>query len=198
MTLKIALTGAARSGKGEVERILCEDYGFTAFAFASGVKDGFHKENPHIPRHPKPRRGYILYGQYKRYTHGEDYWIREVFNKIYDEQRRRAALALAPLFPVLGDVRQRNEYDRCRAEGYTIIRVEADDVTRLERMRAAGDRFNIDDLKHDTETQLDAFEADYVINNGAGVTLDDLKRQVDAIMGELITQSKRVGAGRVR
>lgn len=196
MALKIALIGKARAGKDSVADLLAEHYGFTKYAFGTALKRYYH--TLFGEEDGKPREGYQWFGQTMR-ERDPDIWVRHLFDeKIGDQQDIRSCMGLAPILPVITDVRQQNEYDRCRAEGYTIIRVEADDTTRLERMRAAGDRFNIDDLKHDTETQLDAFEADYTVDNGAGVTLDDLKRQVDAIMAQLITQSKRVGAGRVR
>lgn len=196
MTLKIALIGKARAGKDSVADLLAEHYGFTKYAFGTALKYHAHLIFPWIPRDPKPRELYQFMNVMREYD--TDVWVRHLFNELDVDCHYDELFGLAPVFPVITDVRQQNEYDRCRAEGYTIIRVEADDPTRLERMRAAGDRFNNDDLKHDTETQLDAFEADFTVDNGAGVTLDDLKRQVDAIMGELITQSKRIGAGRVR
>ncbi|MBU8597349.1 adenylate kinase [Alkalihalobacillus clausii] len=196
MTLKIALIGKARAGKDSVADLLAEHYGFTKYAFGTALKRYYH--DIFGEQDGKPREGYQWFGQTMR-ERDPGVWVRKLFEEIdIDLGCEELFSFMLPIFPVITDVRQQNEYDRCRAEGYTIIRVEADDTTRLERMRAAGDRFNIDDLKHDTETQLDAFEADYTVDNGAGVTLDDLKRQVDVIMGELITQRKRIGAGRVR
>ncbi|QNM43729.1 adenylate kinase [Shouchella clausii] len=195
MSLKIALIGKARAGKDSVADLLAEHYGFTKYAFGTALKRYYH--DIFGEQDGKPREGYQWFGQTMR-ERDPGVWVRKLFEEIDIDSQYDEMFSLAPIFPVITDARQQNEYDRCRAEGYTIIRVEADDVTRLERMRAAGDRFNIDDLAHDTETQLDEFEADYTVNNGAGVTLDDLKRQVDAIMAQLISQSKRIGAGRVR
>ncbi|PAD91639.1 AAA family ATPase [Shouchella clausii] len=182
MTLKIALIGKARAGKDSVADLLAEHYGFTKYAFGTALKRHFH--DIFGEQDGKPREGYQWFGQTMR-ERDPGVWVRKLFEEIDIDSQYDEMFSLAPIFPVITDARQQNEYDRCRAEGYTIIRVEADDTTRLERMRAAGDRFNIDDLAHDTETQLDAFEADFTVNNGAGVTLDDLKRQVDAIMATL-------------
>lgn len=186
MTLKIALIGKARAGKDSVADLLAEHYGFTKYAFGTALKRYYH--DIFDDQDGKPREGYQWFGQTMR-ERDPDVWVRILLEDIRKEQNLHGLSEIAPIFPVITDVRQQNEYDRCRAEGYTIIRVEADDTTRLERMRAAGDRFNIDDLSHDTETQLDAFEADFTVNNGAGDTLDDLKRQVDAVMATLMARN---------
>lgn len=51
----IALTGKLRAGKDTVAEYLMERYGYARYAFGDGVKDDFHRENPAVPRHPKPR-----------------------------------------------------------------------------------------------------------------------------------------------
>lgn len=186
MPLKIAITGKARAGKDEVARILSVEYGFTKFAFGDALKRHYHAIFG--DGEAKPREGYQWFGQAMR-QRDPDVWVRACFGRIADIVGQIEDGGYAPIFPVITDCRQLNELARCRAEGYVIIRVYADDTTRLERMRAAGDQFDISDLTHDTETQLDGVEADYTVYNGAGVSKADLKAQVGEIMAGLMVRA---------
>src|SRR5699024_6216466 len=107
-------------------------------------------------------------------------WIRHV------EQ----AIEADKLFPhdkgvVIDDLRQPNEYEWAKANGFTIIRVNADEGDRLDRASKLGDKFSAEDLRHETELHVDDFEADYVICNGSGVSLHELRREVGEIMREI-------------
>src|SRR5699024_11446627 len=90
----------------------------------------------------------------------ENIWIRHVEQASESDK----------LFPeykgvVIDDLRQPNEYEWARANGFTIIRVGASDDLRLERAKQEGDSFSADDLAHDTEQHSDKFDVDYEINN---------------------------------
>src|SRR5699024_5322282 len=110
----------------------------------------------------------------------EDIWIRHVEQAIESDK----------LFPdykgvVIDDLRQPNEYEWSRDNGFTIIRVNADEGDRLDRASKLGDKFSSEDLRHETERHVDDFEADYDIWNGNGVSLHELRRKVDDIMAEI-------------
>src|SRR5690606_28777513 len=114
------------------------------------------------------------------------------FEKIDFARELAGALALydlaigepaRPLRAVITDLRQPNEYDRCRAEGFVIIRVSAPLETRIDRIRAAGDAFDPKDLTHETESHIETFDVDYeIVNDG---TISELHAKVDAIMTEI-------------
>lgn len=174
----IALTGAIRSGKDTVAARIVERYGYTRFAFGDGLKVDFHRRYPEIPRDPKPRKGYQSHGQLMREMVDEDIWVRKCFAEI-----KRVSYAHIPFCAVITDLRQPNEYNRCRAEGFVIIRVSCPDALRLERANAAGDAYTLADIAHETESYVDTFVVDYELRNDG--TLAELYTQIDAIMTEI-------------
>src|SRR5699024_4309884 len=88
-------------------------------------------------------------------------------------------------------IRKTNEIEWARNNGFTIIRVTADDETRLQRAQEAGDNFRAEDLRHETELYVDSIEADYDIWNGEGVSEDDLRRKIDEILAEIKAKGGR-------
>ncbi|MCG7407716.1 adenylate kinase [Paenibacillus sp. ACRRX] len=131
----------------------------------------------------KRRELYQWFGQAMR-ERDPDIWVRKCFDSIetyrsfsaadyymYGEKTERA---------VISDLRQPSEYDRCRTEGFVIIRVTAPDGIRIQRAIESGDKFDYADLVHETESHVDSFVVDYeIINDG---TLDQLHSQIDSFM----------------
>lgn len=203
--IRLCLTGELRSGKSTLAEYAEDTHYMMPFAFGDELKAAFHKEYAHTPAHPKPRRGYQLFGQLQRYVHGEDYWLNKCFEEI--EKVRKTAigynkevLAMAEnpvsmaerprvesmFMPLITDARQPNEFDACRREGYAIIKVVASEELRIQRAKEAGDRFNPEDFLHETETFVSQVAADYiVVNNGSK---EELYAQFDKIMDELLTE----------
>jgi len=180
----IALTGGLRAGKDEVARILSEKYGYTRFAFGDELKEDFHRRYPEIPREPKPRIGYQNHGQLMRELVGEGVWVDACFRAIKHARSHR----FFSFRPVISDIRQPNEYDRCRSEGYVIIRVKAPEAIRIQRAVGAADTFKLADLTHDTEQHTDGFEVDYeIVNEG---TIADLERKVDEMVAFLTNRQR--------
>ncbi|AIW03370.1 deoxynucleoside monophosphate kinase [Bacillus phage Mater] len=185
--LKIALTGKMRSGKSTVEKYLVDKYLMSAFAFGTRLKEDFHRDNPEVPRVPKPVTGYQTYGQEKRRTVGSDIWINKCFADI--EKHRSIARnynivnSEAEFMPLVTDLRQPNEYDRLREEGYIIIRISAPLDVRMKRAKQKGDDSTAANFEAETETHVDWFKVDFEINNLGSV--EDLHHAVDRIMGYL-------------
>lgn len=186
--LKIAICGEVRSGKDTVGKILEEELVLMPFAFADELKKDFHRENPHIRKAPKPRKCYQLFGELKRATHGEDYWITKLFHKI-EETKHLAEKWLStcvgvyykPFNVLVTDTHYGNEARSLRENGFTLIRIVAPLEVRKERMIAEGDNFKEEDLHHVSETEVNSFEVDYeIVNDG---TLEELYAKVE----ELIT-----------
>ncbi|MFF2886667.1 hypothetical protein [Paenibacillus sp. NPDC057967] len=181
----IALTGHLRSGKDEIGNRLCQRYGYARFAFGDGIKDVCRRLYPdqftdEAGNDVKPRALLQGVGQALRY-YDPDVWARQCFDKIaWDEDG-------GPY--VITDLRQPNEYHRCRAEGFVIIRVKAPSGLRIQRAAAGGDVFDYGDLTHETEQYVDSFDVDYEsINDG---TLDELYAKVDAIMDVIASEYRR-------
>lgn len=87
---------------------------------------------------------------------------------------------------VISDLRQPNEIERCRSEGYVIIRINAPDGVRIQRAVDSNDAFNYADLKHETESHVDSFAVDYDVSNDRD--LAHLYAQIDAIIEKEATK----------
>jgi len=197
--MKIALTGRMRSGKDSVATYLTEEYGFVRFAFGNGIKrvcrdlfpDQFGLTASGDIR--KPRALLQGVGQAMR-AFDPDVWVNDCFRRMALKERMDNAYyempwnahARQPFRPVITDLRQPNEYNRLRAEGFVIIRVNAAKGARLLRMLDAGDSFTTADLEHETEQHIDTFAVDYEIDNNGSLT--ELHAQIDAIMGSLLAR----------
>jgi dephospho-CoA kinase len=176
---KIALTGKLRSGKDEVAQHLYIKHGFNRIAFGDALKKEAHAVFPWIPQNSKPRALYQKFGQLMREIDGE-VWIKHAEQAVKGAIDFRVSMGAERVGIVLTDVRQANEVAWCRANGFTLIRVTAPDEVRIARAIEAGDSFVENDLVHSTELAIDGFSVDYeIVNDG---TVDDLKRQVDAIL----------------
>ena len=188
--LKIALTGKMRAGKSTVADHLTVYYGFAQFAFGDALKSFAHE----IFGKPKEkdRNLYQWFGQTMR-SRDPDVWVRHLDNSIREYidfvnendgpfyvKRYRDSL---PKNIVITDLRQPNEYDYCRRNGFVIIRVNCPEETRIVRAVNNGDIFHRSALHHETERYVDLFEVDYEIDNSDGWYLT--ARQIDSIMKDL-------------
>lgn len=180
---KIAITGKARSDKTELSHYAWMLYGFKEFDFSTVLKDEFHRLFPHIPRNPKPRAYYQKFGQWLREI-DPDIWIKITMAKVH-EYCFKDSLNKVNHKPksLVNGVRQLNEYQQLRDEGFVIIRVNASDGLCITRAKKAGDVFTEADLEHDTEKYVDTFEVDYEINNVG--TIGDMYDRFDVIMRDI-------------
>ena len=183
---KIAITGKARSGKTELSHYAWMLYGFKEFDFSAVLKDEFHRLFPHIPRDPKPRAYYQKFGQWLREI-DPDIWVKMTMEKVH-EYCFEDALNKVNYKPkvLVNGVRQPNEYQRLKNEGFVIIRVNASDDLRIGRSKAEGDVFTEADLEHETERHIDTFEVDYEINNVG--TIGEMYDQFDRVMKDIGVQ----------
>lgn len=181
---KICLTGAMRAGKDLTADILRAHYGFSRFAFGDALKRTAHEVFPWIGRESKPRKLYQTYGQLMREI-DTDVWVRHTEKAIDDYIEISAGLhGETDIGVVITDLRQPNEYEWAKAQGFTIIRVKAQSALRIARAQQAGDDFSLEDLTHDTESYVDGFEVDATIVNDGCV--DELKTKIDVIMEQIM------------
>ncbi|MFU1888324.1 hypothetical protein [Bacillus wiedmannii] len=90
-----------------------------------------------------------------------DIWVKMTMGKVHEYCFEDALNKVNHKPKVLvNGVRQPNEYQRLRDEGFMIIRVNASDDIRIDRVHSAGDLFTEADLTHDTESHIDTFEVD--------------------------------------
>ena len=83
---------------------------------------------------------------------------------------------------VITDVRQQNEVDMLRRAGFIIVRVNANHQTRLKRMVACGDVFDMVDLNHETELYIETCKVDYEIFNDGNI--EGLYQQIKQLLKE--------------
>lgn len=172
--VRIVLAGKFRSGKDLLSSYLSLFYGFATYAFADEMKAAFHRAYPQVPHIPKPRAGYVKFGEMSCEILGDDVWVEKAMRKIADDN--------APLV-LISDMRKEPEYKRMQDEGFTVIRITAADELRIERAREAGDSFTEADLESPTETFIDKITPDYeVLNN---LSPDSLYDQIDVILAEM-------------
>jgi dephospho-CoA kinase len=177
--IKIALTGKLRSGKDTVANHLYIKYGFTSIAFGDALKKNAHATFPWVSEFSKPRALYQQFGQLMRQIE-PDVWIKHAEQAVKGAIDFRVNTGAEKVGVVITDVRQQNEVDWCRKNGFTLIRVVAPDDVRISRALAANDDFNAHDLSHETELAIDSFDVDFtVINEGS---IDELKCQIDEIL----------------
>jgi dephospho-CoA kinase len=181
--IKIALSGRLRSGKDTIANHLYIKHGFTTVSFGDALKKNAHATFPWVGEFSKPRALYQQFGQLMRQI-DSDVWIKHAERAVKGAIDFNVNTGADKVGVVITDLRQPNEYEWARANGFTLIRVTAPDEDRIARAKIAGDDFNEADLEHETESHIDGFAVDYEIHNDGSV--DDLKAQVDAIL-EAIT-----------
>jgi len=170
----IALCGRLRSGKDTVAEYLAERYGYVRFAFGDEIKRFANELFPdESAAGRKPRELYQWFGQTMR-QRDPDVWVRKCFDTIKYRHYFPLATALSP--PVITDLRQPNEFARCRTEGFVIIRITRPEPARIAAASAT-DSFTAADLRHETEQHTDGFAVDYEIANDG--TLAELYAKVD-------------------
>lgn len=182
---RIAITGKMRSGKSTISDYLVYSRGFRSISFADDLKHYANEIFDYlIGGDSKPRRLYQEFGQKMREI-DPDIWIKraEIAMRVYEDMRSTRGI-------VIDDLRQPNEYDWARANGFTIIRVSASEDTRLARARMAGDIFSEEDFRHETEQYVDGFAVDFEIDNNGSAA--ELERAVDEILVEMTERERAV------
>lgn len=189
--IQIAICGETRSGKSSVSEYLQKKLNMVRFGFGDELKKDFHFNYPHIPREPKPVKGYRLFGELQRFVKGNTVWIDQCFGRIsYHEEIAKwyswhgdIPENERPFRPIIDDMRQLDEFEACVSKGFFTIRVEASKEVRKERMIAAGDAFTEEDLEFGPERHIYDFDVDFVVNNNG--SLAELYEQLNAIVATL-------------
>lgn len=172
--VKIAICGKIRSGKDTVGDFLVSKYGFKRYAFGDGIKEVIGLLFPEELEQGKPRKLLQDLGQKMREI-DPDVWVNHVNRKIEADGSSRI---------IITDLRQPNEYEALRNAGYFILKLKVDDMTQLERVELAGDRFTDWTFHHETESHVDGFDAHATIfNNG---TKKELQEAVEYVLYPLL------------
>lgn len=181
--IKVALIGKMRAGKNQFAEYFIEN-NYKEFKFGTGIAEIIQKYFPEEWAKGKPRYLYQQIGQGMRQL-DPDVWVKYTFRQI-EEYKRYMEFNLFDCKVIITDTRQRNEVYKLRAAGYTIVKIEADEKIRLERMKAAGDILPDDDyqlyqlLNHETEQYVDLVVPDILVKNEG--TLEDLRKKAEGVM----------------
>lgn len=174
--MKLAIVGKIRSGKDTVGSMFIQEYGCMRMAFGDGIGRVIKDYFPEAFKDGKPRRHYQHIGQRFRDL-DPDVWVKDL-GRMYTALKHMGIERF-----VVTDMRQMNEYEYLKSQGFQVAKVDTADEIRLERMNANGDNFTLEDLNHETEAQIDALPYDFLISNNT--TLDDLYEQVKHVAEEL-------------
>lgn len=183
--VKVAMLGKIRSGKDTVAHLIAHELDKidsskpTQFLkFSSGIWEAIELFFPEVLEQGKPRKHLQHIGQVFRELN-PDVWVNRLFNSLPYKIAKEKGFNI-----IVTDTRQPNEVKRLRDEGFKIIKVVADDEVRLQRMIASGDKFNPDDLNHETEKVIDLCPYDYLIDNS--YSINDLEERVVEVLEEVI------------
>lgn len=200
-TPRIMFVGKIRSGKTSAASHIEYSYGFQRLSFGTALKrtaeelfEGsvvypfetiteecpFSEGGIRTKGHRKPRRLYQDVGQALRAL-DEDVWIRQLEKAMDACENMRNVSGI-----VIDDARQPNEIGWAKANGFTVIRINADEGVRLRRADAMGDNYDEESMAHESERHVDSYIVDYDVDNG-GDRLEFIAK-IDAIMCEIMAQ----------
>lgn len=174
--MRIAVTGKMRSGKDTLASYFINDLHFQKLGFRDGIEKIGQDFFPELLAKGKPRKFYQHVGQSLREI--DPYvWIN------FLDKRLQALNGTGIENFIVTDVRQVNEYNYLKKQGFIVLKVEADEEIRRERIEKAGDIFSPEQFYHDTEIQVDNIPADYILTNNT--TLQDFLDQINYVYREI-------------
>jgi dephospho-CoA kinase len=167
-----ALMAKARAGKDTAADYMVQKYNFKKFAFGTRLKEYAHRF--YGKPEGKDRGLYQWFGQACRKV-DENIWVKTAVADI----NRYLKETENPMNIVITDLRQPNERLFSYDNDFLTVKVECPDSIRIERMKAAGDLFSPDMLKHETERFIDVLTYDYLVTNEG--TKEELHAQIDKL-----------------
>lgn len=167
--MKIAIVGKLRSGKSIVSEEILQLKNTALIEFSGALQEVVSILYPNN-KGKKDREKLIKVGQHLRKM-DKDIWVNIVKYKIQNCESGNI---------VVVGVRQLNEYEMLKEQGFVFIKVVADEKIRIERCKDQGDIFSSEILNDPTETVLDEFKCDYEIINDSSI--EDLKRKVKEVL----------------
>lgn len=172
--MKIALMGYARSGKDEICSILRGYFKETnrgdvvQLAFGNALRKYAH-ELTDVPTEPKPRWLYEQFGKAMRDI-DPDVWVKQV------DKNYQSALRNGFEHFVITDLRQPNEYQWAKDNGFIIVYVDAKEEIRKERSKGDSNWVAV----NPSETEIANLEWKIsIVNNGKK---ESLEKCVEAVV----------------
>lgn len=161
----IAFVGKAGAGKTTAAELLVKGHGYTRLAFADPLKD--IARQLWGPSADRDRVRLQKLGVAVRDIHA-DTWANLLEDRWHEAHHGACSRV------VVDDCRFPNEWWMLRELGFTIVRIDAPTETRKARLMNNGKWGGEESLEHVSETALDDFVPDYVVENaGDPQTLAD-------------------------
>ena len=174
--IHIALSGKMASGKSLIATYLVKQHGFVELVFAARLKEiAADMFNLDVAR--KDEKGRMLLQQLAHHMREIDpmVWIRYIIRKIPLEGN-----------VVISDVRYPNEFNTLHNLGFTMVRMFMSKSMQLILVRKLYPDIPPILMYDYSETALDGFEFDAIIDNDLGVPLALLHKQVDALISSIV------------
>lgn len=179
---RIAFAGKMRSGKDTAADIILKKYPYyNTLAFADGIKKVIELCFPEeLKEGKKPREFYQFIGQQLRSLNPQ-VWVNFTNRELQKLKYSSNVL--------ITDCRQLNEVQFLKENGFLIIKVEADDNKRLQRIKDSNEDITIEQFYHSTETTVDLIKPNFLITNNG--TLDELREKVEKLLQDLKFREER-------
>lgn len=182
--IKISFFSEMRGGKDAatqyfMERLAADGERSVKAAYGDELKRCYHTVFGEKSEIKKDRDGYQWFGQEmrKREPH---VWINHV-NELLD--------SYPDFHQFISDMRQPNEYEDLKRQGFRMVRIWSPEYMRVERMKAAGEEVKLEYFRHETEQHIDNFAFDDLILNIG--TLEDLYKKLDALYERIIEEESK-------
>jgi len=196
--IKVAFIGRMRSGKSTAsDHLLFKDFKrFHSLSLGNAIKDISDEYFSHlyerkvVGTYPfdtievvKPRKILQHIGQSFREI-DEDIWIKQIENRIKYLDNLKDFRGV-----IIDDIRQPNEYEWAKENGFVIIKIDTSVDTIKKRMESLNEVVD-DSFNHDTESHINDFDYDYVIS---GETNSSICNNLDKLYNEGKLEGKTEG-----
>lgn len=165
MTVKIGIIGAMRAGKDTFAEPLLYSKSMYHLRFADGIQEIITAFFPEVDSGKgKPREHYQHIGQSLRQLN-PDVWVNSLEQEYINILRMLHILEDNTSGIIITDVRQPNEVEWCRRNGFKLVKLISPSEVRRQRIIYCGDVFDEEQFRHETESYIDTIDADYIINS---------------------------------
>lgn len=188
--VKIALVSKMRSGKDTfAEPLLSMENGLFNLKFSQGITRVIEEFFPEtLLSDSKPREHYQHIGQSLREL-DPDVWVNSLERDYMNISSLQYICRNKTTGFIITDVRQPNEVEWCRRNGFTLVKLICPSEVRRQRIIDCGDVLDEEQFRHETESYIDTIDADYIINSSC--SKKELQKQAVELYEKLAKQEEQ-------